>query len=166
MDFDFSNFSPVNPTFNIDTSGIEETMRAVDEANREKREREQRQLEAIEATANNTAETNSRLNKVIDNQNEYIEALKKQIELQKEQLEMSQSQLQILTNIFASGEDGVAVEKEIMKLIQSEIDEKHPLWDYVKDKGGDIAVAGITTGVPVLYKAFKAFLATKGIILP
>ena len=79
---------------------------------------------------------------------------------------MSQSQLQILTNIFASGEDGVAVEKEIMKLIQSEIDEKHPLWDYVKDKGGDIAVTGITTGVPILYKVFKVFLATKGIILP
>ena len=166
MDFDFTNLPPVYPEFKIDTSGIKETMRAVDEANRIKREREQRQLEAIEATANNTAETNNRLNKVIDNQNEYIEALKKQLELHKKQLEMSQSQLQILTNIFASGEDGVAVEKEIMKLIQSEIDEKHPLWDYVKDKGGDIAVAGITTGGPILYKVFKAFLTTKGIVLP
>lgn len=165
MDFDFANFSPVSPTFNIDTSGIEQSMRAVDKFNQEKREREQRQLEAMEATANNTAETNNRLNKVIDNQNEYIETLKKQIELQKQQLEASQSQLQILTNIFTSGEDDVAVEKEIMKLIQSEVDEKHPLWDYVKDKGGDIAVAGVTTGVPVLYKAFKAFLATKGIVL-
>lgn len=41
---------------------------------------------------------------------------------------------------IASGEDGVQVEKEMMNLIKKEIDETHPLWEYVKDKGGDIAV--------------------------
>ena len=75
-------------------------------------------------------------------------------------------QLEILQNIFASGEDGVQVEKELMNLIKKEIDETHPLWEYVKDKGGDIAVAGATAGIPILYGAFKAYLLSKGIMLP
>ena len=66
------------------------------------------------------------------------------------QLETGQKRLEILQNIFASGEDGVLVEKELMNLIKKEIDETHPLWEYVKDKGGDIAVAGATAGIPVL----------------
>ncbi len=163
---DFKDFQPTMPTFKIDTSVFDDTMRAIDEANQERWEREQRQLDALEATASNTAETNNRLNKVIDNQNDYIEALKTQIEIQKKQIEISAEQVDILKNIFASSEDGVAVEKELMKLIHVEIDDKHPLWDYVKDKGGDLAVAGITAGAPVLYNAFKAFLLTKGITLP
>ena len=40
------------------------------------------------------------------------------------------------------------------------------VWEYVKDKGGDIAVAGATAGIPVLYGAFKAYLLSKGIMLP
>ena len=52
-----------------------------------------------------------------------------------------------------------------MKLIQEQIDSNHPLWDYVKDKGGDLAVAGITAGTPVVYAAIKQYLASKGIIL-
>ena len=36
----------------------------------------------------------------------------------------------------------------------------------LKDKGGDVAVAGITAGVPVLYNAIKMYLASKGIQLP
>ena len=74
--------------------------------------------------------------------------------------------MSILQDIFASEEDSIAVEKEIWKLIQNQIDESHPLWEYVKDKGGDVAVAGITAGVPVLYNTIKAFLASKGILLP
>lgn len=38
------------------------------EKRKEKRIREDRQLAAMEATANNTAETNARLNRIIDNQ--------------------------------------------------------------------------------------------------
>lgn len=163
---DFKNFQPAMPTLKIDTSGLDSAMRAIDAANQERWEREQRQLDALEATASNTAETNNRLNKVIDNQNDYIEALKTQIEMQKKQIELSAEQVEILKNIFGSTEDGVAVEKELMKLIRDEIDDKHPLWDYVKDKGGDIAVAGIAAGAPILYNTFKAFLLTKGIALP
>ena len=36
----------------------------------------------------------------------------------------------------------------------------------IEDKGGDVAVAGITAGVPVLYNAIKMYLASKGIQLP
>lgn len=53
-----------------------------------------------------------------------------------------------------------------MKLIQDQIDSSHPLWDYVKDKGGDIAVAGVTAGAPVIYASMKMYLASKGIMLP
>ena len=53
-----------------------------------------------------------------------------------------------------------------MNLIKKEIDETHPLWEYVKDKGRDIAVAGATAGIPVLYGAFKVYLLSKGIMLP
>ena len=121
---------------------------------------------AIEQTAINTAETNVQLEKVVQNQNEYIDLLKDQLSTQKQQLELDEEQLTILKNIFASEEDGVAVEKEIMKLIENQIDSNHPLWDYVKDKGGDIAVAGITAGTPVIYGAIKTYLASKGILLP
>ena len=73
--------------------------------------------------------------------------------------------MNILKDIFASEQDGVTAEKEIMNLIQTQIDSSHPLWDYVKDKAGDVAVAGITAGAPVIFTAVKAFLASKGINL-
>ena len=151
--------SMFNSAVSSSAKSISETLAVLDEQRKEQRNREDRQLAAMEATANNTAETNARLNRIIDNQNDYIDILQ-------EQLKVSQAQLDILNNIFASEEDAVAVEKEIMRIIQTEIDDKHPLWDYVKDKGGDLMVAGTTAGIPVLYKAFKAYLATKGIIMP
>lgn len=126
----------------------------------------QRELKAIEQTAMNTAETNLQLQKVVENQNEYIDVLKEQLSTQKQLTELNEQQLIILKNIFASGEDGVIVEKEIMKLIQEQIDSSHPLWDYVKDKGGDVAVAGVTAGAPVIYASMKMYLASKGIMLP
>ncbi|MGN0150524.1 MAG: hypothetical protein ACI4C7_09795 [Clostridia bacterium] len=126
----------------------------------------QRMQQAVEKTAVNTEQTNVQLQNVVENQNAYIDILKEQLSIQKQQLEFDEQQLNILKNIFASEEDGVAVEKEIMKLIQKQIDSSHPLWDYVKDKGGDIAVAGITNAIPIIYPAFKAFLASKGIMLP
>lgn len=121
---------------------------------------------AIEQTAINTAEINVQLQKVVENQNAYIDVLKDQLSTQKQQLELNEHQLTILKNIFASGEDRVAVEMEIMKLIQEQIDSNHPLWHYVKDKGGNIAVAGVTAGAPAIYGAIKRYLASKGILLP
>ena len=132
----------------------------------ERREYEKKQLKASEETAANTAMTNERLNEIIDNQNKYIKILEDQIHDQKEQLEIAKLQLQALKNLFTSLEDGVSVEKELAGLIQSQIDETHPLWDYVKDKAGDIAVAGIIHGTPVLYNALKAYLMKNGIPIP
>ena len=74
-------------------------------------------------------------------------------------------ELEILQNIFASGEDGVLVEKELMNLIKGKIDETHPLWDYVKDKGGDVIVAGMTAKLPILYYVFREYLLSRGINL-
>lgn len=122
--------------------------------------------EAMERTAYNTDMTNKRLEKIIDQQSSHIELLENAIKTLQNQLETGQKQLEILQNLFASEEDGAQVEKELMNLIKIEIDETHPLWEYVKDKGGDIAVAGATAGIPVLYGAIKAYLMSKGIILP
>lgn len=122
--------------------------------------------EAMERTADNTTEANERLKKIIDLQSSHIELLKDANDTLKKQLEIEKKQKEILQNIFASGEDGVYVEKELMRLIKNEIDEAHPLWDYVKDKGGDVAVAGVTAGIPVLYRAIKTYLLSKGIMLP
>ena len=112
------------------------------------------------------AEQDRMMRQAQDQQSSHIELLEKANETLQKQLETGQKQLEILQNIFASGEDGVLVEKELMNLIKKEIDETHPLWEYVKDKGGDIAVAGATAGIPVLYGAFKAYLLSKGIMLP
>jgi len=127
-------------------------MRQTQEVGEQAYQNRKRMQEAMERTAHNTDVTNERLEKMIDQQSSHIELLEKANE--------------ILQNIFASGEDGVLVEKELMNLIKKEIDETHPLWEYVKDKGGDIAVAGATAGIPVLYGAFKAYLLSKGIMLP
>ena len=145
---------------------IEESNKRTQQIAEETYNNRQRMQKSIEQTATNTAETNVQLQKIVENQNAYIDVLKDQLSTQKQQLELNEHQLTVLKNIFASGEDGVAVEKEIMKLIQEQIDSNHPLWDYVKDKGGDIAVAGVTAGAPIIYGAIKMYLASKGILLP
>ena len=132
-----------------------ENMRIAEEAYNNR----QRMQRAMEETAANTAASNVQLEKIVAQQSRHIDLLEEQLSTQKEQLA-------ILRNIFASSEDGVAVEKEIMKLIEEQIDDSHPLWEYVKDKGGDIAVAGVLEWGPVIWKAFKAYLAIKGIALP
>lgn len=158
----------VPPAFNlkIDTSHLDNAMNAITMASHEKWEREQRLLKATEATANNTAETNERLNTIIDNQNDYISLLKEQLEQQKKQIEATEEQLLILRNIFASTEDGISVEKEIMKIIQNEIDESHPWYEFFKDKGGDLVVAGLAERAPVILNAIKTYFILQGIMLP
>ena len=141
-------------------------MRQAQEVGEQAYQNRKRMQEAMERTAHNTDVTNERLEKMIDQQSSYIELLEKANETLQKQLETGQKQLEILQDIFASGEDGVQVEKELMNLIKKEIDETHPLWEYIKDKGGDIAEAGATAGFPVLYGAFKAYLQSKGIMLP
>ena len=129
----------------------EDSLRIANEAY----EYRQRVLKAQEETASNTAETNVRLQKVIENQNDYIDLLKVTIDRQKEQLD-------ILENIFSSSEDGVMAEKEIVRLIKEQINSDHPIWDYVTDKGGDLAISNL----PVIWGAVKAYLIMRGIDLP
>lgn len=134
---------------------LQETVRAAEEAYNN----QQSIKRAVEETAANTGAVNEQLNTIIKQQSSHITLLEKQLDLQ-------ERQLAALNDIFASTEDGVLVEKEIMKLIADQIDSNHPLWDYVKDKGGDIAVAGAIQVAPVIWSAIKAFLVTKGILLP
>lgn len=126
---------------------------------REANQKQQRALNTLDVTASNTALMSEQMQYLIKSQNNQIELLEKQIEIY-------EKQLKILKNIFASNEDSAAVEKEIFKLIRDQIDDQHPMWDYVKDKAGDIAVAGITTSAPIIFNAFKAYLAKNGIIFP
>lgn len=144
----------------------ERMMRQAQEVGEQAYQNRKKMQEAMERTADNTAVANERLQKIVDQQSSHIELLQKANDTLKKQLETEEKQIEILQNIFASEEDGVQVEKELMRLIKNEIDDTHPLWDYVKDKGGDVAVAGATAGIPVLYSAFKAYLLSKGIMLP
>lgn len=168
---DLTDISKMNFSGTVNmVSGIQAQMekndRELQQAAQEAYDTRQRMQRAMEQTAANTAETNVQLQKVVENQNEYIDMLKDQLSMQKQQLEFDEQQLTILKNIFDSGESGVVIEKEILNLIQEQIDSSHPLWDYVKDKGGDVAVAGVVAGAPVIYNAFKMYLASKGILLP
>lgn len=121
--------------------------------------------EAMERTAQNTSVANNHLERIIDQQLAHIELLQQANDTLKSQLEIEQKQIEILQNIFATGEDGVLVEKELMNLIKGKIDETHPLWDYVKDKGGDVIVAGMTAKLPILYYVFREYLLSRGIKL-
>lgn len=150
------------PSLNVANTAYE-IDRAIEQSRREREEKEQRALNAAETTADNTAQLLSQMNTVTKNQNDHIQLLNAILQQQQQQIALLSEQLQKVKNIFASQEDGVAVEKEIMRLIQEQIDDKHPMWEYVKDKGGDLAISAIT---PVIYNAVKVYLATQGVILP
>lgn len=124
-----------------------ETLAAVEEANAHKRAAEDAQIK----NAQHTAEINIKVDKIIQNQQELIDYQRGQIKFQEEQL-------QILKNIFASGEDGVAVQKEIMKTLEDNLGKDHPLLSYFADKGGDIAF-------PALFAALKVYLVSKGMLI-
>ena len=81
-------------------------------------------------------------------------------------IDRQEKQLQVLKDLFASGEDGVAVQKEIMQMLIDQEKDKHPVREYLADKGGDLGVAAITAATPLIWSGIKAWLATKGIIIP
>lgn len=145
---------------------MDERKRLLDVQLQDTADKRKRIQEAVEQTAKNTSETNVRLEKIIDNQNKHIDLLEEQLRASKEQLEVDEEQLSLLRSLFDSSQDSMEIEQEIADLIQQQIDSNHPVKEFLADKGGDIAVAGITAGVPILWSAFKAFLSTKGIILP
>lgn len=81
-------------------------------------------------------------------------------------IDLQEKQLQVLKDLFASGEDGVAVQKEIMQMLIDQEKDRHPVREYIADKSGDLGVAAITAATPLVWSGIKAWLATKGIILP
>ena len=95
----------------------------------------------------------------------YLQAVVANQTLQ-QSLDLQEKQLQVLKDLFASGEDGVAVQKEIMQMIIEQENDKYPIRDYLADKGGDLGVAAITAATPLVWSGIKAWLATKGIIIP
>lgn len=168
LKIDLSGFQPpVFPGLQKMTEEYQkETERAV-EAATENRQRLQR---AIEQTAENTEKTNKQLKEtndtlqdIIKNQNKLIGIQEKQLEELNAQLETAENQLAILREIFTSSSDNLEAEAEIAALLQEQIDSHHPVKEYLLDKAGDLAVAGVTLGVPMLWASFKTYLAAKGI---
>ena len=94
----------------------------------------------------------------------YIQAVMANASL-KESLDVEQKQLEILKNLFASGEEGAADQKEIMKQLIDTENGEHPIRDYIADKGGDIGVAALTASAPAIFAAIKAWLASMGVML-
>jgi len=116
----------------------QENLKVVEQMHEERRKKEAQNLQATLETAENTAEMKGDLKEVIHNQNDYIKLLKRQNE--------------ILKNIFVSEEDGVAVQKEIMKIMQ----EQGVSDDTFKDKGLDVVIQSA-------FLAIQVWLKSKGI---
>lgn len=116
-------------------------------------------LEAVQATAAETKVIREKQDKIIDNQ----QAL---IEYQKIQIRELSEQIELLKDLFSSGEDGVAVQKQIMQQLIDQENDKHPIRDYLADKGGDIGVAAVTAVGTAFWPAIKAWLISKGINIP
>lgn len=74
---------------------------------------------------------------------------------------MSRAQLDTLTKIFTSNEDAYNCEREIAELIKKQIDDKHPLWDYVNGISQNLVAEGIIKSTPIIYSALKTYLASK-----
>ena len=118
---------------------VNNTLADVDRANNEKVQRELAVKQAAIETAENTAEMRETLEEVVQNQNDYIRLLKQNNQVLADQLDM-------LKKIFVSGEDSVAVQKEIMRLIsEREIDLK----ELIVDKGIDAALQLIFSLIPI-----------------
>ena len=134
-------------------------MRQISKTARDRDARENAKLEALQETARETHEIRERQDKIIDNQQLLIE-------YQKGQIVMLSQQLQVLKDLFASGKDGVAVQKEIMQILIDQEENEQPIREYLADKGGDLGVAAITAATPMIWSGIKAWLATKGIMIP
>ncbi len=130
----------------------EEVSASMEEHQREIQAREDAKYQALCETANNTREIRERQDRIIDNQ------LK--------QIERQEQEIQILKEIFTSGEDGVAVQKEIMQLMIEQEENKHPISDLLKDKGADLEVAAITAVAPLAMETVKQWLRKKGVFIP
>lgn len=131
-----SQLPPVVPDLNFGPS--KEYLRELKEAGDRAQEIRQAQLD----TAKNTGTMREQLDRVICNQNDYIDYLKNQ----------NNELIRVLENIFASSEDSAAVQKEIMGIMQ----EKNISEELIKDKGMDMFIQGLFTCISI-------YLSSKGI---
>lgn len=173
MDFDEFNklnksmmFGQLQPNAINSAESLSRISAEIDKINRERYEKEVRQMTALEQTAKNTGETKERLDAIVDNQNDYINILKQQLKLQEEQCKLLKGQLDIITNMFMSSENVEQYEKELLDLLKEEINDKHPVGDFIKNVGENALANGAVSAIPVLYNVFKKFLISKGIQLP
>lgn len=151
---------PIVPTFIEEHE--QQTREITEQINRMHQERDAREnakLEAVQETARTVAEIRNKQDKIIDNQLVLID-------YQKEHIDVLSQQLQILKDIFASGEDGVDVQKEIMQILIEQEENEHPIRALLCDKGADLGVAAITAVVPSVLAAVRMWLAQKGIVIP
>lgn len=143
MEFDFKNM----PQFNLGYANNmieqiqrqqEENLRLVSEATDERNRKFDEARQAAIETAENTAEMKEDLKIVIHNQNSYIKMLEKQNET--------------LKNIFASGEDGVLVQKEIMKILEEQ-----------GENDGTFRDKGLDAGIQAIFLAVQMWMKSKGL---
>ena len=98
--------------------------------------------EAQIKTAEYSSEIAKKIDVVTSNQNDYIEFLKKNY----------QEIINTLHNLFASGEDSVLVQKEILKILQ----DQNPDRELLKDKSLDVVIQ-------MIFGAISVYLKSKGI---
>ncbi len=138
MEFDFKNIPQFNLNLNNSMMGRiqqEQSLKSISDAVEERRRKFDETRQAAMETAENTAEMKQDLKTVIHNQNSYIKMLENQNE--------------ILRNMFTSGEDGVIVQKEIMRILQEQGESDCTF----RDKGLDAAIQTVFLGVQVWLKS-------------
>lgn len=133
LNIDFAN--NYNDMLNQIQRKQERSMKMINDAAEERRRKFDETRQAAIETAENTAEIKGDMKQVIHNQNNYIKILEQQNE--------------VLKNIFASGEDGVAIQKEIMKILQDQGESEGTF----KDKGLDVAIQTVFLGIQMWLKS-------------
>ena len=123
---------------------LNKVCKEMEKREREKDERQKRAQEAQIEMAENFPAVNDSLKKVIVNQEKNIETLEKN----------NREIVDLLRDIFASGEDSVCVQKEILKILQ----DQNPDKDLLKDKSLDMVIQ-------MIFGAISIYLRSKGIEL-
>lgn len=93
-----------------------------------------------------------------------VENQKQQIANQDAQLKSSEEILLKLKEILVFSELSADLQDEIADMICDEITGKHPGLEYIADKGGDVATAGIVVMLPHVFNGLKLYLMSKGIL--
>lgn len=152
-------------------SEMNESISKVFELNQQELMRKEEARRAAIQTAENTEEMKSALHQAVCNQNHYISLLEQivdsqtiQIENQAEHIKQMCSATEALMEILDYCELSVDAQKELSDAIREELLGNHQVADYLADKGGDIAVAGINKIIPYMLNGLKVYLISKGII--